>query len=57
MTPPSIQVEFCLVAVFIEYFASVGDRLSEFACLFYVRIITFDACLALLQVSIVVPFI
>ena len=43
--------------LFLEYFAAVGDRLSEFACLFYVRLISFDACLALLQVAIVVPFI
>ena len=43
--------------VFLEYFAAVGDRLSEFACLFYARLISFDACLALLQVAIVVPFI
>ena len=43
--------------VFLEYFAAIGDRLSEFACLFYVRIISFDACLSLLQVAIVVPFI
>ena len=38
-------------------FAVVGDRLSEFACLFYARLISFDACLALLQVDKVVPLI
>ena len=43
--------------LFLEYFAAIGDRLSEFACLFYVRILSFDACLALLQIAIVVPFI
>ena len=43
--------------VFLEYFAAIGDMLSEFSCLFYVRIIIFDACLALLQVALVVPFI
>ena len=43
--------------VFLEYFAAAGDRLSDFACLVYARIISFDACLALLQVAIVVPFI
>ena len=43
--------------LYLEYFAAVGDRLSEFACLFYARLINFDACLALLQVAIVVPFI
>ena len=43
--------------LFLEYFAAIGDRLSEFACLFYVRLISFDACLALLQVAIVVRFI
>ena len=43
--------------VFLEYFSTVGDRLSQFACLFYVIIIIFDACLALLQVAIGVPFI
>ena len=43
--------------LYLEYFAVVGDRLSEFACLFYFRLISFYACLALLQVAIVVPFI
>ena len=43
--------------VFLEYFAAIGDRLSDFSCFFYVRIICFDACLALLQVAIVVRFI
>ena len=43
--------------LYLEYFAVVGDRLSEFACLFYARLISFDACLALLQNAIVVPFI
>ena len=43
--------------VFLEYFAAISDRLSEFSCLFYAGISSFDACLALLQVAIVVPFI
>ena len=34
--------------LYLEYFAVVGDRLSEFACLFYARLVVFDACLALL---------
>ena len=33
--------------VYLEYFAAVGDLLSEYACLFYVDIISFDACLVL----------
>ena len=43
--------------LYLEYFAIVGDRLSEVACLFYARLIIFYACLALLQVAIVVSFI
>ena len=43
--------------VFLEYFAATGDRLSEFAYLFYAIIIIFYACLALLQVSIVVSLV
>ena len=34
--------------LYLEYFAVVGDRLSEVACLFYASLIIFDACLALL---------
>ena len=33
--------------VYLEYFSAVGDLLSEYACLFYVDIISFDACLVL----------
>ena len=33
--------------VYLEYFAAIGDLLSEYACLFYVDIISFDACLVL----------
>ena len=43
--------------VSLDYFAAVGDRLSELACLFYALISCFDACLVLLQVPIVFPFI
>jgi hypothetical protein len=31
VTPSIVQVKFCLV----EYFSTIGDRLNEFACLFY----------------------
>ena len=45
---PSIYPSGILFSgVFLEYFAAIGDRLSEFACLFYVRIISLDACLIL----------
>jgi hypothetical protein len=43
--------------VFLEYFAAVGDKLSELECLIYAYISCFDACLVLLQVPIVFPFI
>jgi hypothetical protein len=43
--------------VFLEYFDSVGDRLNEFACLFYCLDKLFWCMLALLQVPIVVSFI
>jgi hypothetical protein len=43
--------------VFLEYFSTIGDRLSEFACLFYCLDELFWCMLALLQLPIVVSFI
>jgi hypothetical protein len=43
--------------VFLEYFSTIGDRLNEFACLFYCLDTLFCCMLALLQLLIVVSFI
>jgi hypothetical protein len=43
--------------VFLEYFSTIGDRLNEFACLFYCLEMLFWCMLTLLQLPIVVPYI
>jgi hypothetical protein len=43
--------------VFLEYFSTIGDRLDEFACLFYCLEMLFWCMLTLLQLPIVVLYI
>jgi hypothetical protein len=43
--------------VFLEYFSTIGDRLNEFACLFYCLEMLFWCMLTLLQLPIAVNYI
>lgn len=47
-------IRFVIGRLYLEYFATIGDRLFELACLFYAQKLYFDACVALQQVPIVV---